>query len=181
MVPGLFFALFVKKNIFICIVFFISSALLQQAECAEKKLGATDKVIASTFKMLAKGFVFAVDLNKLKQENIARISAMKDEKYKRQYLKAFTLMEELPCGILEQYGLGENMTREAAIRAIRRLNKEKIYILIDAVPDALIAREFRQYLSSLKQNVKESDLIAQINSFWDRVVRKATAAEPRNN
>jgi len=162
----------VKKIIFVCLVLFVFGAFPGQGLCSGKGLSPTDKVIASTFKMLAKGFVFTVDLNKLKQENIARISAMKDEKYKRRYLKAFTLMEELPAGILEQYGLSENMTKEAAIKAVNRLNKEKVYILIDNVPDALIAREFRRYLSSVKQDIKESSLIAQINSFWDKTVKK---------
>lgn len=162
-----------RKIILICIILFVSGALPQQVECIEKKLSPTDKVIASTFKVLAKGFVFSVDLNKLKQENIARISAMKDEKYKQKYLKAFTLMEELPPGVLEQYGLNINTTKEAAIKAVRRLNKEKIYILIDNVPDVVIAREFRKYLSSVKQDINESGLITQINSFWDKAVKKA--------
>lgn len=158
---------------FICAAFILLCALPYQAECADKKIGAGDRAIASTFKALAKGFVFTVDLEKIKQENTARISAMKDEKYRRHYLKAFAFTQELPAGIRQQYGLGENMTKEEAIKAIRRLNKERVYLIIDAVPDALIAREFRKYLSSVKRDIRESDLVAQINSFWDKAVKKA--------
>ncbi len=132
-----------------------------------------DNVIGSTFKTLAKGFVAAVDINKFKAENIAQLNKLRQDKYKRKYARAYVRIKELPPEIKEKYGIVENMPREQLIKEIESLDKKKIYEAIDGIPNDIIAREFKGYLAEKKQEAGESNLVKQINDFWNMVLSKA--------
>jgi len=55
---------------------------------------------------------------------------------------------------------------------ITSLDKIKIYAIIDSLPDAFIARQFKQYISAKKQEIQESSLAEKINNLWNRIIGK---------
>ncbi len=141
------------------------------AEAAEK-ISAEDKIIAATFKTLAKGFVLVMDFKKLKEGNIKKIYQMEGEKFQKRYAKAYDVMKDLPAQLKDNYKITENMTKEQVIENIRSLDKGKAYEIIDAIPDTIIASRFKQYLSEKKQELRESKLVIEINKLWDKTIRK---------
>ncbi|MFA5089939.1 MAG: hypothetical protein WC510_02745 [Candidatus Omnitrophota bacterium] len=159
----------------ICFMFFFCGILtlgnisvLPAAE--EKNGGLEEKVIAGTFKSLAKAFLLGVDMEKIKKDNIAVLNKMDDEKFLRRYAKIYSVIKDCPF-IVRRYGIREDMTREEAIYKIRDLNKKEAYKIIDSIPDRVIALEFRKYLSEKRRQIGSSSLVAQINAAWAKFTR----------
>lgn len=131
-----------------------------------------DNVIGSTFKTLAKGFVAVMDVDKFKKNNIVQLNKLRPDKYKRKYAKVYQIIRELPPELKIEYGIVEDMPREQLVREIELLDKKKIYEAINAIPNAIIGREFRLYLDGQKQEIRESSLVKQVNEFWNKVLAK---------
>lgn len=138
---------------------------------AQNNSGVQDKLIGSTFKILAKSFVAVTDIDKLKEENIRKINKMDNDKFNKRYAKAYEVIKALPADIRVAYGIKEGMNKEAATGTIKLLNKDKIYKIIDTIPDKFIADQFRVYLSKKKQEIKNSNLVVQINMFWSNMMK----------
>lgn len=162
------------KNYFFKIILLCVAAIsIQQPAFAQQKANLEEKVIGSTFKSLAKTFVVVTDINKLKSQNIKKLEKMSEAKFKKQQVKVYPVLEELPLAIKEKYGVREGMDKAQAIKNIESLNKKKIYEIIDNVPDATITRLFKQELDKLKEDIAKSDLAGQIRKFWDKIVQKS--------
>lgn len=146
---------------------------------AAEKASLQDKIIGSTFKTLAKGFVAVMDINKFKKDNIAQINKLKPDKYKRKYAKVYEVIKELPSDLKNKYGIIEDMPREQLIKDIESLDKKNIYEAIDLIPDIIIAKEFKGYLNKKKQGVQESNLVKEINNFWNKVLAEAHESAPK--
>lgn len=140
-----------------------------------------DKIISSTFKVLAKAFVLTTDIDKLKRENIAKLAKMDDEKFQMRYSKVYALAKDLPQSLKSRYKFTENMSKEQAIKDIKLLDKDRIYEIIDLVPDKIIADEFRLRLRYRKQKVPNENLIAQIHSYWDDLMKKLNLSTPQSS
>ena len=112
---------------------------------AEKGPDAQDRVIAYSFRVLAKGFVAATDLEKLKKGMIARIEKMDDAYFNARYLDIYEHVYEQPA-FTKAYGLHAGLTKSEAIAQISTFDKPKAYSLIDAVPDIVITNEFKRYV-----------------------------------
>lgn len=134
-----------------------------------------DKVIGSTFKTLAKTFVVMSDIDKIKKSNLARLNKMKPDKFKKQYAKAYVALRDLPDDIKATYKITEDMSKEQAIINSESLDKQKIYEIIDAIPDAVISGEFKKYLSSRGEEVRNSGLVEQVTKFWNKSTASFTA------
>jgi len=156
------------------IILALSLALcFQGLVLAEEKVGVEDRIIGSTFKTLAKAFVLAVDINKLKKNNINKLNKMSEEKFSKRYAKAYAIIKDLPPKLKESYGITEAMTKETAIRNTESLDKNKIYEIIDSIPDEVIAKQFKQYLSDVKEDIGKSSAVEQINKLWNKIIGKA--------
>lgn len=140
---------------------------------AQEKVSLEDRLISSTFKTLAKTFVTAVDIKKLKKDNIAKLNKMDKEKFQKRYLKVYEVIKDLPFSLKVRYGVTRQMNKERAIKIVEALDKKKMYEIIDAVPDRVIANQFRQYLSEKKQKIEKSNLLEQINKLWYKMTEKA--------
>ena len=145
---------------------------LQSYAFAQEKVSLQDKVIGSTFKTLAKGFVAVVDMDKFKKDSIRQINKKRPDKYKKEYAKVYEVLKELPTELKIKYGIVENMSKEQLIKDIESLDKKKAYVLIDSIPSAIIAKEFKKYLHEKKQRVEESNFVKEINEFWNKVLAK---------
>ncbi|TRZ95808.1 hypothetical protein D4R78_02355 [bacterium] len=140
---------------------------------AEETPNLGDKLIASTFKTLAKTFVATADMNRLKKDNIRRLNKMDEAKFRKRYAKVYETIKGLPIQMRLKYGITEGMTREQAIRSIESVDKPDIYRLINSIPDTFIIAEFKQYLSRTTQQMQNSNLIAQVNKLWYKMTAKA--------
>lgn len=131
-----------------------------------------DRLISSTFKTLGKTFVLMSDIKKLKKDNIAKLSNMDDDKFRMRYAKVYEIVKALPDNLRSRYKISEDMPKEQAIRDIRSLDKDKLYQIIDSVPDKIIADQFRLRLRYRKQNGQKESLITQIYKYWNELMNK---------
>jgi hypothetical protein len=133
---------------------------------AEQKVSAQDQMIGSTFKTLAKTFIATSDINVLKYDSIAKLSVMSEEKFQKRYAEVYPSLKRLPEHVKKEYAVSARMTRAQAIRDIRSLNRNKIYALIDSVPNEVIAAEFRRHLAKQGGEAPKGGISEQINRLW---------------
>ncbi len=164
--------LIMRGRIIVLFLFFLFS---RATVLAQEKIYIGDKLIGSTFKSLAKAYITVVDLKKLRKANIEKIKAMDEEKFKKRYAKVYLVINELPRKVKTTYGINETMTKEQVIRKINSWNKKKICGVIDSIPEELIVKYFKEYINKSKQHVKDSSLIEQVRSFWERIIRRSSA------
>jgi hypothetical protein len=145
---------------------------------AEEKISVEDRIVGSTFKTLAKAFVAIVDINKLKKNNIDKLNKMNEEKFKKRYAGVYKIIKYLPAELKVSYGITEAMTKEKVIKNTESLDKKKIYEMIDSIPDAIIANQFKQNLSEKRQEIQNSNTVEQINKFWNKMIEKVNMASP---
>jgi len=158
--------------IFTVILLLITGLCFQSYLFAQEKVGTEDKVIGSTFKILAKAFILMADMDKLKKNNIEKLNKMGEEKFEKRYAKVYEVIKDLPSELKVSHGITEDMSKEQAIKNIASFDKKSIYETIDSVPDKIIATQFRQYLNEKKQEIQKSNLLEQINKFWSKMIGK---------
>lgn len=145
---------------------------------AEEKASIEDKIIGSTFKALAKTFVAMADIDKLKKNNIDKLNKMDKEKFKKRYAEFYEVIKDLPVELKVAYGIGEAMAKEQAVRNIDSLNKKRIYEIVDSLPDTIITKQFKRYLSQTKQEIQKSNIVEKINKVWNKIVEKVNTPSP---
>jgi hypothetical protein len=117
-----------------------------------------DTLIAVVFRIVAKGFVAAVDLDKLKQGMAARISKTDEAYFHARYMDVYEHVREQPL-FTRAYGLQSDLTRAQAIAELQSYDKPKLYAFIDAVPDVVITNEFKRYLWKKKEQVPSGNSV----------------------
>lgn len=149
---------------------------LQRYACAQENQDARmeDKIIASTFKNIAKAYVEVSDIQQLKKNNIEKMEKMDEDRFRTRYAKYYEAIRALPPGIKGAYGINEEMNKQQVIEKIKSLNKNEICVLIDAVPDEIIAQRFKEYLIVKKKKLEaqESTILEQVRNFWERIVKR---------
>jgi hypothetical protein len=156
-----------------CFALLLAVSLLAQSHIfAEEKENREDWLIGTTFKTLAKAYVAIANIPSLKKINIDKLNAMSDEKFNEKYSKIYEALRDLPEELKSGFGITAHMTKQQALNTYESLSRKKMYELIDSVPDAFIAREFRKYLSKEKQDVQKSSIIEQVTRFWSKIVEK---------
>lgn len=138
----------------------------------DRKAGVLDKIISSTFKSLAKGFVTVVDINQIKKNNVAKIDKMSPEKFRKQYSKAYVVLKDMPDKLKAEYKIAEDISKEQVIKDIESLNKSKMYRIIDSIPDTVIADNFKRYLEQSKQEIQAGNVVGQIHKLWNKWMEK---------
>ncbi|MCR4338154.1 MAG: hypothetical protein NUV91_10155 [Candidatus Omnitrophica bacterium] len=164
-----------KKQIFVMMVLILC---FSRAAFAQPKASNEDKIISATFKTLAKAFVATTDIEKLKKKNIDKLNKMDEEKFKKKYAETYKIIKDLPAPLKTRYGIIDKMTKEHAVRNIHSLDKKKTYEIIDAIPDAIIAREFKESLEKEKEQMKNSNVVEQIQKSWNRMISEMNKVEP---
>lgn len=154
------------------ILLLVAGLCFQSCIFAQENVSIEDKIIGSTFKTLAKAFAAMTDINKLKKNNIDRLNKMDEEKFRRRYAKVYEVIKDLPPKLKASFRVTEHMTKEQVIKNIESFDKNKIYETIDSIPDTIIAKEFKQYLREKKQEIQKSNVVEQINNFWDKMISK---------
>lgn len=134
---------------------------------------AQDNLIGSTFKTFAKTFILVVDMDKVKNGNIAKIKKMDDGKFNKRYAKIYAVIKDLPEDLKVKYGVVEGMTKEQVIEDIELIDKNKLYAEIDSVPNSFIAGQFKKYLAEKGKELKKINFGEEINKFWNKTIKKA--------
>jgi len=166
--------------IFTVILLLVTGLYFQGYLFAQEKVSIEDKIIGSTFKTLAMAFAVMADIDKLKKNNIEKLNKMDEEKFKRRYAKVYEVIKDLPLELKVSYGITEHMSKEQVIKNIESFDKKKIYETIDFIPDKIIATQFKQYLSEKQQEMRKSNLVEQINKFWNKMIKKVNIPLPQN-
>lgn len=139
---------------------------------AQEDISMADKIIAITFKSLAKAYTATVDIDRLKEDGIDKIKKMNDEKFQRRYSQVYAALKDVPLFLKVKYGITKDMTKEQAIRSIKSADKKKIYEIIDSIPDKTICGQFKEYLNKNKQEIQRSNIIGQVNKIWNKMMEK---------
>lgn len=131
----------------------------------------TDNVIGSTFKTLAKAFVSAADIEQIKKDNIEKIRRMDEAKFRRRYAKIYDTIKDCPFlkGLLGE----ERQDKQGIVNKIKSLDKKRIFEVLDSVPNAFIAGQFKLYLKEKKDRMQTTDVAVQIRKLWDRMAAGA--------
>jgi len=158
-------------------VIFLKAASFAQAQKApvkpQQKATWDEKAIGSTFKTLGKALISATDLEKLKQENIKKIKAMDDERFRNRYSDYFNIIKQAPL-LQSKYKLSPNMTKHQAMEKLKTLNKKEFCGIVDSIPDAVIAMEFKKYVEKHKAKIENIDFSQKVNFVWNSIRDKVT-------
>ena len=136
-----------------------------------KAAAVSEWIVSSTFKALAKAYIFAVDLEKVKKSNIEKISQMDDDSFRWKYSTMLRMIGESPA-LKKDFSLDWMMDRREAVRQIEGLTKDRLNSMVDAVPDKVIVTEFSRVMSAKMDEMKGKDLTARISHVWDSITRK---------
>lgn len=169
-----------REKFIVVRIFFLLIMLLwfTSISHAQQKVSVEDRIIGSTFKTLAKAFVVVVDINKLKKCNIGKLNKMSEDKFQKRYAEVYDVLKDLPVNLKVSYGINAQMTKEQVIKHIESLDEKKIYEIIDSVPDTVIANQFKLYLRKKKEGIQKSNIVEQINKFWNKIIEKAKITTP---
>ena len=77
---------------------------------------------------------------------------MRQDKFEMRRAEVMLAVKDMPASIKEKYLLSENMSKDDAIMAIYLLDKKRLYEIIDAAPDAMLARLFKEHDAALGRN-----------------------------
>ncbi len=138
----------------------------------EEDASMTDLLVAKTFKLLARGFLLITDFEALKTKGIKKINKMSEEKWQKRSRKVKEILKDLPADVRQTYGFRQDMSRQEVIRSIKGFDKKMAQALIDAVPDALIAKRFREYRSRSSRELSGTGQLEQVKNLWQRALAK---------
>lgn len=144
------------------------SAAVKQKPVEKEKLKV--KFIGGSFKFLAKTYTSVIDLEKFKKRNITVINKMPDQKFRKHFAERYILLKELPFEYINEYKITKNMSKAQVIESIKLLDKKQIYRIINALPNKVIADNFKIYMHGRQEDgcttEKKRGLICQITGVW---------------
>jgi len=147
---------------------------------AKETPGFTDRMIASAFRGLGKTFLAVADLERLKGENIAKLNGMDEAKFRSRYSEIYPFLVDLPTAVKLEYRISEKMSKKEALWEIQSATKDKLYRIIDALPDEFIAGHFRAYVKEVSGQSKEN-VLQQINICWAEMLKRAGLANAKHD
>ncbi len=157
-----------KKTTVVLLLMFIS--LTNSNVFAQATFG--DKAISSTLKSLAKAYVATADINKLKAKYTQKLEKMGGDKFKDRFPNVYDLVKDLPDSMRQEYSILSNMTAQEAVVIAKKLNKNRIYQIIDAIPDETIISSFNEYALKAHDPTANEGMMSKINSVWKNVLMR---------
>ena len=127
------------------------------------------------FRSLAKAFVAVADIEKLKRDTMHKIEAMDKNAYRRYYADIY----EHTSGwgyLAEHFSVRKDMPKGELLTQIKNLDKNKLFSLVDSIPDEVIVRAYRRYARSYASQEKnpneQASMIRIINGMIEHFRRK---------
>ncbi|MBU1912038.1 MAG: hypothetical protein KKB22_00690 [Candidatus Omnitrophica bacterium] len=136
---------------------------------SSRKDSPKDAIFAFIFKILAKAYVSTTDIEILKKENIDRINKMDEESFHWFYLDFYEHISKVSF-ININYGLNEDISKEGAVSKIKSLDKQKLYAIIDSLPNEIIIGEFKRYLSNNNKQVPQINSVSQVRQSLGQMI-----------
>ncbi len=146
-----------KKALFILLFLSLPvSCFAQEPDSGRTRETLKEKFIGSFVKTFAKTYVATNNLKKFKEKNIQKIRKMDEAKFQRVYGKIYReMIRDLPESLKKDYGVTPDMTREKAIDRINSFtSKKKIYRMINAIPNKMIAQHFEKHKNEFDKGMK---------------------------
>ncbi len=152
------------------VLLLIAGLCLGSIALAQEKAGVQDRLIGSTFKLIARSYVTMTDLKQLRKDMLGRLEGLSEEEIRIKYARIYAAVENLPAGVKTAYGVNEDMDKLRVVEKINSWDKKRICAFIDSIPDTLIAVEFRGYLYRGRQRIQNQNMIEQVRGFWNRII-----------
>ena len=149
-------------RILVCLAL-IFSVVFSTGAYAQGNPTLTETVIGMTFRTVMRVFIMASNIDKLRNNNIAKVKAMDEDAFIAKRDRVYDLVKDLPDNIKKDYAISGRMTREEVVKAIAKLDKRRLQAIIDALPDKALARMFRK-ARGRKAVTSSPD---EANSFWE--------------
>ena len=149
-------------RILVCLVLIFAVTFFTGAYAQENST-LSEKVIGMTFRTVMRVFIMASDINKLRDNNVAKVKAMDEDAFIAKRDRVYDLVKGLPDNIKKDYAISSRMTREEVVKAIAKLDKRRLQAIVDALPDKALARMFRK-ARGRKAVTSGTD---EANSFWE--------------
>ena len=132
------------------------NSFAQDAAELKKRETLKEKLIGSLVKTFAKSYVATNNLKKFKEKNIKKIMKMDEVKFQRVYGKIYReMIVDLPESLKQSYGISEQMTRAKAVAQINAFKtKKRIYQMINAIPNKMIAQHLRNHKDEFDKTMK---------------------------
>ncbi len=134
------------------------NAFAKDAAAPKYRETLKEKFIGTFVKTFAKTYIATHNLEKFKEKNIRKLLKMDEAKFQRVYKKIYKeMMVDLPQHLKDAYGVTEHMTREKAIERVKMFTtKKQIYKMINAIPNHMIARHFKNHKNEFKKTMKKN-------------------------
>lgn len=137
---------------------------------ADKGAEFRDLIIASAVKSALKAYIAAEDIEKLKK----RAANLSDVEFSRKYAKAYSrIIKDSPV-LAYQCRFSANMTKEQVLSKTRSWNKDKLYSIIDSLPNPVVSGFFRSYVGSKVEVAGQTHIV----SFANNLVKKLSQGLP---
>ena len=141
----------------------------QGLSIAQEKVTVQDRIVGGTFKNMARAYIAATDIEKLKDKNIKRIRSMRKDWFEKQYAEVYLVIKDLPPQLREKYRVRPDMTKGQAIAIIRSRDKKQVYEIIDQVPDPMISQQFNAQFTHEDGQAK-AGLMDRVRVIWAKVL-----------
>lgn len=164
-----------KKTLLILMLLALTvNGFAQEPQFVMERETLKEKVIGRMVKVFAKTYIATSNLKKFKEKNIRKIRKMDEAKFQRVYGKIYKeMMVDLPQSLKDNYGVAEHMTREKAIVQINAFtNKKKIYKLINAIPNKMIAKHFANHKDEFNKTMKGK----KVDQLLDQILEDPAAS-----
>lgn len=135
---------------------------------AQEKPTLTDKVIGATFRTVMRVCIMTSNIDKLRANNVAKVKAMDDEAFVAKRNRVYDLVKDLPDNMKKEYAISPNMTRGEVVRAIGKLDKNRLQTIIDNLPDKALMRMFMKARGRKAVTSGPNE----VNSFWEGMAER---------
>jgi len=137
---------------------------------ADAAISMQDKLISSTFKTLSKAYINSTDFDLLKKNTIERLESLDTEDFQQRYPRLLRLADDAPV-LGKRYGISSSMSVKDAAVLVKSLDKKKACLIIDAVPDNVMADHVREYISE-RSAAGTGGVVERVNAVWDDIKKR---------
>ncbi|MBF0331836.1 MAG: hypothetical protein HQL17_07850 [Candidatus Omnitrophica bacterium] len=145
---------------------------------AAEPVSAQTVLAGSTAKTLARAFIATANIEDVKNNSIEKLNRMGPANYGKQYAKYYRVIKDLPAALKTKYGFTQDLPKAKMIKIIRSLDKKQFYTIIEAVPNATIARVAGAYFNDGNPAVKDKSFIERVQMGWAEIMGDMASKPP---
>lgn len=156
-----------RGRIFIAAILFV---FMTCAVFADEQVSVQANMAGGTFKALAKAYLSAADFDGLKKNSIAKLKRMADRRYARKFVQYYAVLHDLPEPLRKKYGISPDMKKAQAIAMIASLDRKQAFVILDAVPNAAIAREVKRRFAGDNYQEQGEGFTQKVRMAWEELM-----------